>query len=57
MAAIIAQISLRAAERRRGLLGKKIPVEKSTYSLPPFETHFDPEKHNPYTVRWDISTI
>ena len=52
MAAIIAQISLQAAKRRRGLLTKKIPVEKSTYKLPPFDAHFDPEKHNPYIMRY-----
>ena len=51
MAAIIAQISLQAAKRRRGLLGKKIPIEKSIYQLPPFDRTFDRDKHNSYTVR------
>ena len=53
MAAIIAQISLQAAKRWRGFLTKKIPIEKSKYKLPPFDTHFDAEKHNAYTIRFD----
>ena len=50
MAAIIAQISLQAANRRRDQT-KRIPIEKSNVKLPPFDTHFQPERHNTYTVR------
>ena len=42
MAAIIAQISLQAAKRRRETF-KRIPIEKSNAVLPPFDQHFEPK--------------
>ena len=50
MAAIIAQISLQAANRRRDQT-KRIPIDKSNVKLPAFDLHFDPCKHNAYTMR------
>ena len=50
MAAIIAQISLQAAKRRRETF-KRIPIEKSNAILPPFDQHFEPKKHNVFTKR------
>ena len=50
MAAIIAQISLQAAKRRRDTF-KRIPIEKSNAFLPPFDQHFEPKKHNVFTKR------
>ena len=51
MAAIIAQISLQAANRRKDQT-KRIPIDKSNVKLPSFDTHFDPTKHNAYTMRY-----
>ena len=51
MAAIIAQISLQAANRRRDQT-KRIPIDKSNVKLPAFDPHFDPKKHNAYNIRY-----
>eukprot|EP00092_Neocalanus_flemingeri_P043072 GFUD01047359.1.p1 GENE.GFUD01047359.1~~GFUD01047359.1.p1 ORF type:complete len:132 (+),score=20.35 GFUD01047359.1:33-428(+) len=52
MAAIIAQISLAARERkRRAIEEPPIDIQKSTYILPRFDDHFDPEVHNVYMQR------
>ena len=50
MAAIIAQISLQAAKRRRETF-KKIPIEKSNAFIPPFDSHFQAKNHNVFTKR------
>ena len=49
MAAIIAQLTL--ANRRRKKRGKYfLAAEKSNYALPPFDTRYDPDKHNRYLI-------
>ena len=48
MAAIIAQLTRAKRERDKK---KTIEATKCMYTLEPFDSHFEPTKHNKYMVR------